>query len=142
MPWADPGGAAVGGITVLVGMAVDGIRVTGRLVGGTGVLVASGVSVGKGVGVLVGVGVALGGIVAVGKVSTRVDAATGVASELSPRDEANAKNSVPPMKRHPNRTMPPPNRKGRTDWIERFCSIDLPYKMADNRSGKIIAVVK
>ena len=126
----------------MVGTAVDGTRVTGGLVGGTGVLVATGVSVSVGVGELVGVGVALGGIVAVGKVSTRVETATGVASELSPRVEANAKSRVPPMKRHPNRTMPPPSRKGRTDWIERFCSINLPYKMADNRSGKIIAVVK
>lgn len=118
----------MGGTTVLVGTTVGGTRVAGGLVGGTGVLVAAGGSVGIGVGVLVGVGVALGWIVAVGKESTRVDTATGVPVEV-PRGVASAKKRVPPMRRHPNRTMPTPSNIGKTDVRVRFCSIDFSYKI-------------
>ncbi len=109
----------------------------GGLVGGTGVLVAVGVSVSVGVGVLVGVGVALGRTVAVGKVITRVDATTGVAFEWSPLGVAKAKKRVPPMIRHPNKTMPTPRSIGKIDVMVRFCSIIFPYKIAGHWSGKL-----
>ncbi len=125
----------VTGTVVLVGIAVGGTLVAGRLVGGTGVLVAVGVSVSVGVGVLVGVGVALGGVVAVGKESTRVVtgayAATGVPFG-APRGVANAKKSVPPMIRHPNRIMPTPSSIGRIVVMVRSFSMGFSYKISGN----------